>query len=330
MIPPRFAAAESERKVSKEGGTEKVHSYRICGLSVASDIALPGMIAATADSFAEVTIRKGEVPQMLPNATITGPTWQISGKQFLLSVPNVARFLLNDGQQIVFAPESDASAEDVPIFILGTVFGILLHQREQIVLHASAVEVNGRAVIFCGSSGAGKSTLAAALTQRGYRTISDDLCAMTLAADAVPIIHPDGRQLKLWAQAVEKLELEDIRREPVRGRLEKFYIELSETTSEALPLGAVYALREARSHNIPGIQRCNVVDAALLLRHHAYRPLLVARLEQGKHYFKAAAQIGNRSGIFLLTRPLEFTAMSDVISWLERHWDELDAAEKAA
>lgn len=131
MIPPRFAAAESERKVSKEGGTEKVHSYRICGLSVASDIALPGMIAATADSFAEVTIRKGEVPQMLPNATITGPTWQISGKQFLLSVPNVARFLLNDGQQIVFAPESDASAEDVPIFILGTVFGILLHQREQ-------------------------------------------------------------------------------------------------------------------------------------------------------------------------------------------------------
>jgi len=316
------------REIIKERGT--VHSYRICGLSVASDIVLPGLIAGRADSLPEVTIRRGVVPQALPDASTMGPTWQIAGKQFLLSVPNVARFLLKDGDQIVFAPESEASAEDVPIFVLGTVFGILLHQRERIVLHASAVEVNGRAVVFCGASGAGKSTLAAALAGRGYRLLTDDVCAITFPGNAAPIVHPDGRQLKLWARTIEKLELEDNRRGPVRGLLQKFYVEPRDASSKALPLGAVYTLFEMRPSDQPGIERPNIVDAALLLRQHAYRPLLVARLEQKEHYFRAAAQIVSKVGIFTLTRPLEFAAMPEVVSWLERHWFDTGVMEKAA
>ena len=93
------------------------------------------------------------------------------------------------------------------------------------MLHASAVHVNGKAVLFCGPSGAGKSTLAAALAQRGYPLVTDDLCAITLAPGAPPMVHPDGRQLKLWAQAIERLDLAERRGAPVRNRLEKFYVE---------------------------------------------------------------------------------------------------------
>jgi hypothetical protein len=307
-----------------------VHSYRICGLSVASDIFLPGLIAGAPEVPPQVTIRRGPVPEALAEPTVVGPTWQIADKQFLLDVPNIARFLLKDGDKIVFAPESEASIEEVPIFILGTVFGMLLHQRAQIVLHASAVEVNGKAVVFCGSSGAGKSTLAAALVQRGYRLITDDVCAITLSDAASPLVHPDGRQLKLWAQAIEKLEVEEIRREPVRGCLEKFYVEPHCAASEALPLGAVYALKEARATDPSGIEQPNIVDAALLLRWHAYRPLLVRHFEQQQHYFLAAAQITNKSGVFRLTRPLEFAAMAQVVSWLDRHWRDIGITEQAA
>lgn len=307
-----------------------MHSYRICGLSVASDIVLPGLIAGEPDSIPQVTIRRGPVPMALVEASVVGPTWQLAGQQFLLDVPNVARFLLNNGDQIVFAPESEAGAEEVPIFILGTVFGILLHQREQIVLHASAVEVDGKAIVFCGSSGAGKSTLAAALVQRGYRLITDDVSAITLSDAAPPLVHSDGRQLKLWAQAIEKLELAEIRGDRIRGCLEKFYVEPREAMTEALPLGAVYALVEARPSINPGIEQPNVVDAALLFRRHAYRPLLVNRFAQKQHYFSAAAQIVNRSGVFRLIRPLDFAAMADVVSWLERHWRDIGVMEQAA
>ena len=311
-----------------QGG--QVQFYRVSGLSVASEIALPGLIAGTAERAPQVTIRRGPVPENLPQPSASGPTWQVAGKQFLLRIPDIARFLLNDGREIVFAPESDESAADIPIFLLGTVFGILLHQREQIVLHASAVRVNGRAVLFCGASGAGKSTLAAALAQRGYPLVTDDFCTLTIDGSGAPMVYPDGRQLKLWAQAIDRLDLAQQRGERVRKSLEKFYVEPGEVFTDPLALGAVYALREARPPHAAGIEKPNVVDAALLLRRNAYRPLLVRRLGQRENYFHAATAIANVAGIFYLTRALDFAKMPEVVAWLEQHWLELRLMEKAA
>ena len=208
-------------------------------------------------------------------------------------------------------------------------FGILLHQREQLVLHASAIRVGGKAVLFCGTSGTGKSTMAAALAQRGYPLITDDVCAIA-AEGAAPLVYPDGRQLKLWAHAIERLDLAARRGERVRSRLEKFYVEPHAAFSEPLPLGAVYTLREARPPHAPGIERPNVVDAALVLRRNAYRPLLVRRMGQKERYFHAAATIANSAGIFHLTRALDFAVMPQVIGWLESHWREIGLMEKAA
>lgn len=304
--------------------------YRVSGLSVASEIELPGLIGATAGQPPEVTIRRGPVPETLPGATAAGPTWQIAGQQFLLRIPDIARFLLTNGDEIVVAPESTASPADIQIFLLAGAFGILLHQREQIVLHASAVRVGKMAVLFCGPSGAGKSTMAAALAQRGFPLVSEDVCAITTTGPGAPVVHPDGRQLKLWAQTIDQLDLAGRRGARVRSSLEKFYVEAHAAFSEPLPLGAIYALREARLPHIAGIERPNVVDAALILRRNAYRPQLVRRMGQRAIYFHAATAIANVAGIYHLTRPLDFAKMRDVIAWLEAHWLELRLTEKAA
>ncbi len=307
-----------------------MHCYCISGLAVGSEIALPGLMATAAGAAPDVTIRTGPVPQALDSPAATGPTWDMAGSRLLLRIPNVARFLLDDGRAIVFELDDGADIDDVPIFILGTVFGILLHQREQIVLHASAVCVAGKAVLFCGASGSGKSTLAAALGERGYPLVTDDVCAITFGDTDSPVVHSDGRQLKLWAQAIEHLELQERRGARVRSRLEKFYVEPSDAFSETLPLGAVYALREARPPHAPGIDRPSAADAAMVLRRNAYRPLLVRRMQQRAQYFHAATAIANVAGIFHLTRPLDFAAMPTVIERLQRHWRETGLTEMVA
>ncbi len=88
-------------------------------------------------------------------------------------------------------------------------------------LHASAVLVDGGAVLFLGPSGAGKSTLAArlpAVNGFGWQTLGDDLLPAALEADG-PMVLPHFPQLKLAAD-----------RQPAAGRPER------------IPLAAIYVL----------------------------------------------------------------------------------------
>ena len=292
--------------------------YRVSGLSVASEIDLPGLIAAVPSARRRSRSGAARCRKACRSQTASGPTWQIAGKQFLMRIPDIARFLLNDGSEIVVAPESEASAADIPIFILGTVFGILLHQREQIVLHASAVRVNGKAVLFCGPSGAGKSTLAAALAQRGYPLVTDDFCTLTADGAGAPLVHPDGRQLKLWAQAIERLDLAQQRGERVRAkpgeilrRAERgFHRAAGARRGLCVARGAAAARAGDRTAERG---RRGAVAAAQRLS-----ALLVRRMDQKANYFHAATTIANVAGIFHLTRALDFAKMPDVIASLER------------
>src|SRR5262249_39727157 len=140
-----------------------MYHYRFSGLSVDSEMELPGALAAAREEVPDATVRFGKVPRQLPQPSETGPTWEREGDTILLRVPSLARFLIGDGRSITVALEEGALARDACGFVLGSALGMLLHQRGALVLHGSAVAVNGHAIVICGRSGAGKSTTAAAL-----------------------------------------------------------------------------------------------------------------------------------------------------------------------
>jgi hypothetical protein len=306
-----------------------MYSYRVSGLEVASEVDLPGLIPGDPDGAPDVTIRRAAVPKSLDGASAIGPTWQRADGRFLMQVPHVARFLLEGGHSIAFETEEEAELQDVAVFLSGSVFGVLLHQRNHIVLHASAVLVGGKAVLFCGQSGAGKSTLAAALGEQGYSLIADDQCAIEIGADGIPRVQADGRQLRLWDKSISELGLAARRGDPMRNRLRKFYVDPAATSDDAVSIGAVYALTEIRGPEEPGIQRPNIVDAARLLAANAYRPMLVHRLNQRDVYFRGGTAIAASSGIFRLKRRLGFDQVPATIAMLCAHWADIGLADGA-
>lgn len=74
-----------------------------------------------------------------------------------------------------------------------------LGQRHYLLLHASAVERDGRAVLMTGLSGAGKSTLAALLAARGWRLMGDEFA---LVDPASGLIHAFPRLVSLKNEAI--------------------------------------------------------------------------------------------------------------------------------
>lgn len=75
-----------------------------------------------------------------------------------------------------------------------------LGQRRYLLLHASTVERDGRALLMTGLSGAGKSTLAALLGARGWRLMGDEFA---LVDPATGLIHAFPRLVSLKNAAID-------------------------------------------------------------------------------------------------------------------------------
>ena len=86
---------------------------------------------------------------------------------------------------------------------MGMNLQMALGQRRYLLLHASAVERDGRALLMTGLSGAGKSTLAALLMARGWRLMGDEFA---LVDPATGLVHGFPRLVSLKNEAVPVVE----------------------------------------------------------------------------------------------------------------------------
>ncbi|HEY0043478.1 MAG TPA: HprK-related kinase A [Allosphingosinicella sp.] len=82
---------------------------------------------------------------------------------------------------------------------MGMNLQMALGQKRFLLLHASAVERDGKAVLMTGHSGAGKSTLAALLGEKGWRLMGDEFALVDLDTGR---IRAFPRAISLKNQAV--------------------------------------------------------------------------------------------------------------------------------
>lgn len=86
---------------------------------------------------------------------------------------------------------------------MGMNLQMALGWRRHLLLHASCVEKDGRALVMTGESGSGKSTLAAQLGERGWRFMGDEFALLDLASGAV---MPFPRLVSLKNGAIDVMQ----------------------------------------------------------------------------------------------------------------------------
>jgi len=115
--------------------------YHAFGLKIAS--AVPFLDMPQTEGSPDVTIVYGKTPESLSDAKIKGVRYQAGPGEFLLRVDNVARYYVSNGDHILIERDPDAADEEILLFLMGSAMGALLHQRNILPLHGSAIEDDG-------------------------------------------------------------------------------------------------------------------------------------------------------------------------------------------
>jgi hypothetical protein len=140
-----------------------------------------------------------------------------------------------------------------------TVVPLMLAERGDLIVHASAVVTDGRAVLFCGPSERGKSTLALALGTLGYPVLSED-GGVVEAEGTGHVVWPGLRGVRVSGDAARAAG--DVEAGPDAGRGLRCLPPESQATGPA-PLGAVVMLEE-RGKELT-IERLKPADALIAL-----------------------------------------------------------------
>jgi hypothetical protein len=236
--------------------------------------------------------------------------------------PRLADFYLQAGR-IVGHPLAEASPDLLEIRFLGPVLSYWLERRGVPTLHASAVEVNGRAVAFLSRHGGGKTGLAAALVQAGHPLLTDDILPVEESAGTFHA-RPGYPQMRMWpdeaAHFIERSEELPIvlpglakRRVPVGAGGFGAFRDIS------LPLAGLY-IAERRTEGPVEILDVSPRDALIELVRHSFSPHLVAAAGFQPSRFDLFARLVRNVPVRRLVYPSGFERLPEVAEILLRSW----------
>ena len=185
------------------------------------------------------------------------------------------------------------------------------------VLHGTALERDGEAILLLGHPVAGKSTLAWCLLQHGWRLLSSELVAVSPDGLVLPGMH----QLKIWHDAAVALKLNWQQLPPVRKGLKRYALHAHDLDClpQAAPLRLIYALNHAKADSgqeddaqaddekekmsLKASHNFSQINALMRLRNQAFHARMYRGMDAEAQLFMQAAALARKVPMHALIVP---------------------------
>jgi hypothetical protein len=228
--------------------------------------------------------------------------FQLNEADFRLTIENIATYRVQNGSVVTVYPFSDVDQASIQLFLNGSVFGALLHQRGIIPFHGCSFEQNHKGIILCGYSGAGKSSVTAAFCQQGARFINDDITPVTIDESGFWIM-PIRTKIKLWNDALTALSIETENLEKIRPSMQKFYVPVENNSQDKQELNTLIVLG-IHDNDRYEVMRPAGMEKFNLLRSHIYRKIYLKGMPKAeRNLFSQLLKLSQSVDVLHVLRP---------------------------
>jgi len=243
-----------------------------------------------------------------------------SSAGYLLRFPGLADFhVSSDGLYVTCLPAPQASEATSQHLYLNQVLPLVLSKLGKLVFHASAVEIEGAAVVFAAESGRGKSTLAASFAVSGFGFLTDDGLVVEPSGQG-HIIVPSHPSIRLWADSEEAVLGSGVERAPTLSFTSKSRVLAGHEIrfcDQPRPLRGVYFLGDGSARTV-AFERLSPAEALVEWVKHSFlldveeQPLLTAHFDQ-------VVALANRPIHYRLDYPRRFDELAAVRKAIRKH-----------
>ncbi len=286
----------------KKNPLKRIFKYRAFGLRIISEMEIPELRPSAFNDH-DVEIIMGRVPDSIGEVKGRGVLYEARPDTFLFRLPSVAAYYVENGKSITIERMNDSTDDEVRLFLLGSAFGALIHQRGLLAFHGSTVTKEGKALVIAGTSGAGKSTLAAYLLKKGFSLVGDDISVLDVI-DGKPIVYPGIPHLKLWEDVLKKMGQKPEKSLKVRPQLLKYRLPVDQAAEkeEAVSLDKIIILGTKNTEGfeqkeIKGMEKFN------LIKDNTYRFQFVDALGTASSHFTLCSKLAAVVRVYSLKRP---------------------------
>jgi len=234
----------------------------------------------------------------------------------LIRFPGLADFEVSaDARLVACHPVPGIDADTTAHLYSNQVRPLVLSQHGHLVIHASAVDIDGGAVAFAGATGRGKSTLAGALASIGHAVMADDGVLLRPDGDSL-VAHPSDPAIRLWADSAAALAVPATPATAHRKRLVPAGPRVP-FGAVARPLRRIYFLGDGAAGR-PTCTPLTGAEALVAWVEHSFLLDLADRTVLAGHFDQVTA-LASMPLAFRLDFPRCFAQLPAVARWVAAH-----------